>query len=155
MLKGRDGGTVVVVMPESEHGQLPGGTLDPHEVSFSSPCFRWHAAEEFDVSGVLDDVPEGAGIQDLHIQVTFTANTSRRPTSLMGAWGVGQNLAVSSSKNPCPMIWAALLVGKGVYQLLSWTLDPLHILHNFFVTWGFREPHFGASHPTLMFFLQL
>lgn len=71
MLQGGDGGTVAVVMPQSGHGQHPGGTPDPHEVSFSSHRFPPQPAVEFDVSWVLDDIPERDGIQDHHCTSHF------------------------------------------------------------------------------------
>lgn len=111
MMKGRDRGTVFVVIPESERGQQPGETLDSHEVSFSSPHFHPHPVEEFDVCGVLDDVPQVDGIQELRHRSHFHSSCFKETKKSHGGKGVGQNLAVSSSKNLYPMIWAALLIG--------------------------------------------
>lgn len=63
------------------------------------------------------------GFKFITIHVTFRTNASRRPKRLMGG-GVGPNW---TDKNLCPKLWAALLVGNGVYQLLCPAfLYPLH-----------------------------
>lgn len=90
------------------------------EVSSYLHCFPPHPALKSDVSQALDDIPErgpGDRIQDHHCTSHFQSKCFREAKKSQ-RWGVGQNSAESSGKNPGPVSWVAISIGKGVFQLL-------------------------------------